>query len=400
MRRPPERLSGEQVIAAAQRLVPTLRERADQSDQARRVPDESFSEMQREGLFHTLKPSKYGGFELGVYEYATVSMELARGCGSSGWIYSLLSEHCWFLSMFPAAAQDDLWGEDSYQLSAASISADPSRTRAERVAGGYRVSGRFPFASGSDHAGWMLLAAPVASADPTQQPETYFFLVPKHALTPIDDWFVLGMRGTGSRSFQADDLFVPAHRAARRDDVFGARTEGPLLHPTFALLKAPRAGITPFVASAPAVGVAIGAVETFSDLARGLRRRGGSLRESDVVKLKLSESAAETHAARLIVEHDTKETMAHVRAGEPIPAELRARLLRDSAFVGLLSQRAVDRLHMALGSSAIFDGHPLQRAFRDVHTCLAQAAMHWEVRGLEYAEFAMSAPAGDGYETR
>jgi 3-hydroxy-9,10-secoandrosta-1,3,5(10)-triene-9,17-dione monooxygenase len=245
----------------------------------------------------------------------------------------------------------------------------------------------------------MLLAAPVASTDATRPVEAYFFLVPKHELTPLDDWFVLGMRGTNSRSFLADDLFVPAHRAARRDDVFGAAGEGPLLHPTFALLKSPRSRITPFVASAPAVGVALGAVETFAELARGLRRRGGSLRESDVMKLKLSESAAETYAARLIVENDTKETMAHVRAGEPIPDELRARLLRDSAFVGLLSQRAVDRLHTALGSSAIFDGHPLQRAFRDVHTCIAQASMHWEVRGLDYAEFALGTSPDDGYAT-
>ena len=389
MLRPPERLTGEQVIAAARRLAPVLRERADDADRNRRVSDQSFSDIQRAGLLHTLKPSRYGGFELGVYEYAVICMELARGCGSSGWIFSLLCEHCWFISMFPAAAQDDIWGEDSYRVSAASISADPSRTHAASVPGGYRVSGRFPFASGSDHAHWILLAAPVASEGATRPPDVYFFLVPRDELIAIDDWFVLGMRGTGSRSFQADDVFVPAHRAARRDDVFGARGEGPSLHPTFDLLKAPRSSITPFVASAPTVGVALGAVEAFAELAGGLRRRGGSLRESDVAKLKLSESAAEAYAARLIVENDTKETMAHVRAGEPIPAELRARLARDSAFVGLLSQRAVDRLHTALGSSAIFDGHPLQRALRDVHTCLAQASLHWEVRGLDYAEFAM-----------
>lgn len=389
MKRPAERLTSEQVIAAAQGLVPSLRARADEADRNRHVSDETFEELQRAGLLHILKPSRYGGFELGLYEYATISMDLARGCGASGWIFSLLCEHCWFISMFPGQAQDDIWEEDSYQVSAASIGGDPSRTLAVRVPGGYRVSGRFPFASGSDHAHFLLLGAQVEPEDAARPPDFSFFLVPKQELSPIDDWYVLGLRGTQSRSFEADDVFVPEHRAARREDVFGGRREDPSLHPTFALLKAPRANISPFVASAPLVGVALGAAEIFPELVRELRCDGRSLAGSDVLKLMLAESAAEAHAARCIVENDTKETMSHVWAGEPLPAELQARLPRDSAYVAMLSYRAVDRLYASLGHGATVEGDPLQRAWRDVHTGLAQVSLNWEVQGRGYAEFAL-----------
>ena len=100
MRRPPERLTGEQVIANARRLVPTLRERAIQTDRDRRVPDASFDALQQSGLLHILKPARYGGFELGLFEYVSIGMELGRGCGSTAWIFSLLCEHCWFISLF------------------------------------------------------------------------------------------------------------------------------------------------------------------------------------------------------------------------------------------------------------------------------------------------------------
>lgn len=395
MKRPPRRLTSEEVIEAAQRLVPVLRERAAQTDRERRVSAESFDALQRAGLLHILKPARYGGFELGLYEFAKVGMELARGCGSSGWIYSLLCEHCWFISLFPHQAQEEIWGEDSYNVAAASLMADPSRSQVERAPGGYRISGRFPFTSGSDHAQWLLLGGALHPENGHGPPDPYLFLVPKRELSMIDDWYVLGLRGTGSRSYAAHDVFVPEHRAVNRLELWEATTEGARMHPTFDLLRSPRSRITPFVSSAPTVGMALGAVEAFTALMRTVQRRSGRLLDSDVVKLQLSESAAETNAARLIVESDTRETMVHVRAGQSISDELQARLARDAAYVGLLSQRAVTRLHTALGSSGIFDGHPVQRALRDVHTAVAQASMHWESRGLGYADFVLGPRAPD-----
>ena len=329
MKRPAERLTGDQVITAAQQLVPVLRERAEETDRSRRVPDESFAQIQAAGLLHIFKPARFGGFELGLYEYARVGMELARGCGSTGWIFSLLCEHCWFISLFPLEAQEEIWGEDGYNVSAASLAADPNRSRVERVPGGYRLSGRFPFTSGSDHAQYLLLGGMVEPRDSLESGGAHLFLVPKSQLSVIDDWFVLGLRGTGSRSYAADNVFVPAYRGVLRNDLFNARTEAAHLHPTFDLLKAPRARLAPFVSSAPIVGMALGAVELFPELVRDLQRRSGRVAESPLTQLAFAESSAETHAARLIIEADTREAMLHIRAGQTIPPELQVRLTRD-----------------------------------------------------------------------
>lgn len=394
------RPSSADLIEAARTLVPALRERADRTDRERRVPDESLAAMQGAGLFRSLKPATYGGFEYGLVEHAGIALELARGCGSSGWVFSMINETSWFIALFPEQAQDEVWAEDGAALAAASIITDPQQAQARRVPGGYRLNGRFGFASGSDHAQWLVLSAVVAAeaAQPDESAVAHWFLVPKGELGVDDDWYVLGLRGSGSRTMLADDLFVPAHRAAVREDLWQGRAPGPALHPDFALLHTPRAQLSPFPAASSVVGLTLGAVELFAEIAQGVRRWAGSGRrapigDSEAVQLQYAESAAEAYAARLLLEAGVRDQMACVDARLPVPHELRTRVARDNGFAGILCRRAVSRLHTAAGSAGIFDGHPLQRALRDVHTGVAQISMHWEVMALPYAQHAFGRDA-------
>ncbi len=395
-RRSREHLSSAALIDAARALVPELRERANRTDRERRVPDETIAAMQSAGLFCSLKPARYGGCEYGLVEHAGIALELARGCGSSGWVFSMINETSWFIALFPEQAQDEVWAEDGSALAAASIITDPQQAQAWRVPGGYRLSGRFPFASGSDHAQWLVLSAAVA-ADAASTVDgsavAHWFLVPKSELGVDDNWFVLGLRGTGSRAMLADGVFVPAHRAAVREDLWQGRAPGPALHPDFALLHTPRAHLSPFPAASSVVGLTLGAVEIFAEAAQGVRRWAGSGRraqigDSEAVQLQYAESAAEAYAARLLLEAGVRDQMACVDARLPVPRELRARVARDSSFAGILCRRAVSRLYTAAGSAGIFDGNPLQRALRDVHTGVAQISMHWEVMALPSAQLA------------
>src|ERR1700722_15271775 len=100
------------LVSAASAMVPRLRELAAQTDADRRVPDETFQAFQKAGLYQTFKPKRFGGLQLGLYDHAMIAMELGRGCASSAWIFSLLNEHSWFISLFPQAAQEDIWGSD------------------------------------------------------------------------------------------------------------------------------------------------------------------------------------------------------------------------------------------------------------------------------------------------
>jgi alkylation response protein AidB-like acyl-CoA dehydrogenase len=214
--------------------------------------------------------------------------------------------------------------------------------------------------------------------------------VPRASVSLHDDWFVIGLRGTGSKTLVLDEVFVPEHRAVRTADIEARTAPGLALHPRFVQLRVPRAGIAGLTHVSATVGIAQGAVDQFMELARGHRRaRAGELAASEAVQLKLAESAAEAFAARLLVRAAAGEALDTVRRGGAVTPEQQARFQRDGAFAGQLSVRAVDRLHVAYGARGIFDDNPLARSFRDVHAAIAQAGMNWNARGPHYARFCL-----------
>ncbi len=208
---------GGELLSLARELVPTLRERAAKAEKLRCIPPESIDDLRNAGLFRTLQPAVLGGFELPLDEAVLITATVAEGCGSTGWVQGVYSDHCATLGMFDGQAQKDVWGESADSL----ISSGYMPTgKAVRVDGGYRLSGRWPFSSGCDYADWALVRSFVPATPATDSPELYMFLVPRTDYTIIDTWFVMGMSGTGSKDFQLnDDVFVPEHRAIRNKDL-------------------------------------------------------------------------------------------------------------------------------------------------------------------------------------
>lgn len=379
---------GAKLIEAARKLAPTLAEGAAMVDRDRRVPDETFAAMQEAGLFRAFKPTRFGGYELGLWEATQIAFELALGCPSSSWIFSLLNEHSWFVSMFPVETQDEVWGVDPSLCCAASIRVNPSLAGARRVPGGYRVSGRFPYMSGSDHAAWGLLAVVLRSENGESEID-YACLIPKSELTLVDDWFVLGMRGTGSRSYVADDVFVPEHRALPFADLWNAGGPGIGSHPDWPFVTAAKSQITAYVTSAPAIGIAAGALEAFREVVA--RRTGMAARES--ARLRFAESASEFFAAKAIMETDIRDQMACIERRQPLPEGLQVRCRRNASYVGLLVWRCVERLHTAAGVQfAGFEGMPLERAFRDAKVAIMQPGLQWETQAPGFSAWAFENP--------
>jgi alkylation response protein AidB-like acyl-CoA dehydrogenase len=389
---PAARVTGEELVERARALIPALKARAARTDQERKVPNETIAEFQRAGLLRTLKPRAYGGHELSTADQVNIAMELASGCGSSGWVFSLLCEHSWIISLFPQEAQDEIWRDNPDRVASASL--HPEQSRALRIAGGFTVSGRFPFSSGCDHADYVVVHAMVEGPSEEAKPEVWSCLVPRGEVSVHDDWFVIGLRGTGSKTLVLDDVFVPAHRAMSVDDIVTLNAPGIALHPEFTQLRVPRAGIAGLTHVSAAVGIGQGAVDLFVDLARGHRRRGSAIAESEAVQLKLAESAAEVFAAKLLVRAAATDALETVRRGGTVSLDQQARFQRDGAFAGQLSMRAVDRLHVAYGSRGIFDDSPLARCFRDIHGAIAQAGMNWDARGPLYARFRLGMEPG------
>jgi 3-hydroxy-9,10-secoandrosta-1,3,5(10)-triene-9,17-dione monooxygenase len=144
-------------------------------------------------------------------EAVLITATVAEGCGSTGWIQGIFSDHCATLGMFDGQAQKDVWGASPDSLISSGFM---PVGKAVRVDGGYRLAGRWPFSSGCDHADWALVRSFVPAAVDTEPAELYMFLVPKTDYTIIDTWHVMGMSGTGSKDFQLKgEVFVPAHRA-------------------------------------------------------------------------------------------------------------------------------------------------------------------------------------------
>ena len=197
------------VLAEVAELRPTLRDRAQETEDARRIPAESIKALQQSGFFRLLQPKRYGGFEADPVAFYTAVKMLAGACGSTGWVSSILGIHPWNVALFDDRAQQEVWGEDQDTLISSSYA---PMGKSEIVEGGYRLSGKWSFSSGCDHGTWALLGGPAFKDGKPVDFLTY--LVPISDYTINDVWRTVGLRGTGSNDIVVDDVFVPEHRSA------------------------------------------------------------------------------------------------------------------------------------------------------------------------------------------
>ncbi len=151
---------GQPVLAAVGDLLPVLRERAQETEDARVVPAETVKALAEAGFFRLLQPARYGGLEADPMTFYTAVRMIAGACGSTGWVASVVGVHAWQLALFPAAAQEEVWGGDTNTRMSSSYA---PTGRAQLAEGGHRLSGRWSFSSGCNHASWVLLGGIVTN---------------------------------------------------------------------------------------------------------------------------------------------------------------------------------------------------------------------------------------------
>jgi 3-hydroxy-9,10-secoandrosta-1,3,5(10)-triene-9,17-dione monooxygenase len=347
-------------------LVPKLRHRAQRTERLRRLPEETVRDLHATGTLRAAQPARYGGFGLNFDAVFDVAAELGRGCGSAAWCYSIWASHNWIAGMFPRQAQEEYWAKSHNTLSSTSF--NPSRSHVVSDNGGYRVSGRWDFASGVDSADWMLVVgnAPDGPA---------MLMVPKTDYVVEDTWFVSGLRGTGSKDVLIEDVFVPAYRSVMMVDLREARSPGRSLHDT-PNYRIPLRSILSFTLASPILGMAQGALEAFECARRGAEPAGPQMR--------LAESAAEISAARGLMEGSTREIFARAEKNEMPSVDDRVRYRRDQVYVARLAVRAVDRLFEASGGHSLYDSADLQRFHRDIHAAAHHTSMAWDSVAEQY----------------
>src|ERR1700761_2625713 len=195
------------MLGQAAALISALAAREAAAATARFVSDETIADFRRIGILRVMQPTRFGGHQAGFDLFSRIVETLAEGCAASAWVYAVLGEHQWIIACMQDQAQIDVWGDTPEAVASSSLA---PRETARRTDGGWRLSGRFPFSSGCHHAQWAILG--VKAEDAAGNKPTRYALVPMNQIEIMDDWHVLGLRGTGSCSLLLNDVFVPEHR--------------------------------------------------------------------------------------------------------------------------------------------------------------------------------------------
>ncbi|WP_369148360.1 3-hydroxy-9,10-secoandrosta-1,3,5(10)-triene-9,17-dione monooxygenase oxygenase subunit [Streptomyces sp. R44] len=383
----------EDVLAAVRALAPALRERAAEAEELRRVPDASVRELEEAGFFRLLRPGAYGGLAADPAVFYAALHEIAKACGSTGWAAAVLGVHPWYVAQFDPRAQDEVWGADGATRICSSHAPTGEVTRAD---GGFRLSGRWHFSAGCDHARWALLGG-VVDDDEGRPVDMLTFLVPRSDYRVDDVWDTVGLRGSGSNDLLVEDAFVPAHRTLGYGPVTTLSCPGQEVHPE-PLYRLPYAAVFTTAISTAMVGIAEGAHEDQVAAARERLKapHGRSADEDPFAQVRLARAAGEIDAARLQLHRNMADLHALARAGAPIPMELRARTRRDQALATERAITAVDLLMENAGRGPLRVGDDvLQRAWRDLHTGRGQAANDVDRALVLYAQDALGMDVHD-----
>jgi 3-hydroxy-9,10-secoandrosta-1,3,5(10)-triene-9,17-dione monooxygenase len=371
----------ETLVARARALRPALRARIAACEAGRRIPDETMRDLHEAGFFRMLQPRRWGGLEVHPNTFFDVQIEVAKGCSSTAWVLGVVAVHNWQLALFPLEAQQDVWGEDDQVL----ISSSYAPTgKAERVEGGYRLSGRWSFSSGVDHCGWAFLGA-FAPVEAGQPPDMRTFLVPLREAVIEDTWHTFALKGTGSKDVVLDGVFVPEHRTHRMSDGFRCKNPGHESNPA-PLFRLPFGQVFVRSVSTTAIGIAEAAVEFYREVTavKVGASDGKAAADEPMAQLTLARAASTVEQLKLVLHRNFEQMMVMAEAGVAIPIEQRVAWRWDSADAVSRAVEVVDDLFTLCGGRALFLESPMHRFFLDVHGARAHYANRPEAVGRNY----------------
>ncbi len=367
--------AAEALLAAARALQPRVQQLAPEIDRERRLSPELVQAFRDAGFFRMLLPREFGGQQADPVTAARVVEEIAWADGAAGWCVMIAQQNLAFAGFLGADDVRAIWGDGG--IVAGTARPIGRAVWAERPEPGYRVSGRWPFASGSSHATWFAAECVVydgetARLDAAGEQVTRMVFVPRAEVTVHDTWHTSGLRGTASHDFSIDGAFVPAARGFQV-------LVSPPQHP-WALYRAPALVFANH--GSHALGIARGAVDEARAIVAAKSGYGSPnpMREQPRVQAQIAEATALVESARAYLYAAVGALWAALEAGEADPALLRARTRLATSHAATTSVRAVDLACGAVGTAAIFTQNALERRLRDVRA----AATHVMVGPLTY----------------
>jgi alkylation response protein AidB-like acyl-CoA dehydrogenase len=368
-REPPTK---DELVRSVADLVPLLRKNAPWSEEHRRLHEETVEALADIGVFRMRVPARYGGYESDTRTLHRVMVELGRGDGCVAWTASVWAIPGWMVGMFPEPVQEEVYSTPDVRV-CGTLSPSAAATPAP---GGVVVNGQWGFISGALHSHWQEIIAMAPTPDGSGQ-WPIVALVPMSDLTIIDDWYTSGLRGSGSVTTVATDLFVPDERVVPLPAVLQGQSVS-ALNADLAMYRNPLLGVANASSAGTVVGLARAAREVFFErlgerkitYTAYERQREAPITHLQVADATMKIDEAEFHADRITGLVDAKGA-----DGEPWTIEERARTRADIGAVCRLGKAAVDVLSLASGGSSLYDKVPMQRIVRDMHAVNLHALM-------------------------
>jgi 3-hydroxy-9,10-secoandrosta-1,3,5(10)-triene-9,17-dione monooxygenase len=360
------------VLDAVRDLLPTFRERADEAERLRVVPEASIKELEETGFFRLLQPRRFDGLESDPVDFYRAVRDIASACGSTGWVSSVVGVHPWQVALFADEAQQAVWGTDTSTRLSSSYAPTGKAIQAE---GGFTLSGKWSFSSGCDHCSWVLLGGLVFNAEGNVV-DFRTFMVPRENYEIIDVWDMVGLRGTGSNDIVVNEVFVPEAFTLSMGDTGRCFGPGQEQNPSD-LYKLPFHSIFTGTITTPIIGMAMGAYDEHVEMQQK-RTRAAYLGEKasldPFAAVRIARASSEIDAAWALLVNNIREEQDFVAKGEKIPLKTRLKVRRDQVLGSQRAIDAIDSLFEASGGRALANGTYLQRAWRDAHAGRVHAA--------------------------
>ena len=346
-------------LSGARRLDEEIRAAAPDTERQGRASPGLLGLLREAGLFRMWLPSEVGGTEIPVPEILRVYEQLARCDGSTAWITMIGSGTNYLLTALPPEVVHEVFAADPDIATGGLLQ---PRGRATRVAGGYRVSGRWPFGSGCEHCSWMIggalvMEGDVPALDDAQRPIARMFAFPSEAVEIHRTWSVSGLRGTGSHDYEVRDRFVPEEHAFA---LLGERSAFPFAHGRLPLM-----GSLAVTVAAVLLGMARAAVDALIEQVASAGG-GGAVVERPLLQERVAEAEALVRAARAFVFDVTHDAWTKAVAGDEVSPVDDLLLRLASSHAARACTKAAHLVFTAAGTAALYDASPIQRVHRDI----------------------------------
>ncbi len=381
------------LLTKARALVDTVRDRTDEAEEARRLSPETLKAMRAAGVHRILQPARHGGAEAHFSGMVDIVETVSAGCCAAGWCLTQYCSHNCLLGYWPGDGQDEIWGEMPDAMVAGVLI--PACGKARKVKGGWRLEGRWPFASGVYGADWFIAAAFAENGGGA--PVAQMHAVPRGEFEILDTWHTAGLRGTGSADVTIQDCFVPESRALPIAETKGGGNAPGCAVSDATLYRLPAFAMFSINQSAVALGLAQAALDAYLAHSRDriARMSGKSVADYSTAQVKAAEAHTAVETARLLLHNCCDLGMAVAERGEIAPMALKTELRAKATMAGKLAADAVDLLFLLSGGAGLYDRNFLSRAMRDMNGIRCHITQNWDVNASNHGRVLLGLPSAD-----